>query len=289
MDKCADLLPDYLSFVRGVVDSPDLSLNISRELLQHDRQLKIISANLEKKLRAELERMLRDDREGYEKFWKNFGRQLKVCTLNNYGAQKDKLQDLLLFYSSTEKKLVTLGEYVSRMPESQKYIYFAAGESIEAIDHMPQTEVLKDSSTEILYFTDKTDEFIADMFRTYQERSSARARRRAGDGRCGKEGAGRGRTARARLYPRDARREGRRRQGFHPPEDAPGVPDLRRGTDVRDGEILHSRPARPRSEGQAHPRGEHEPPGLRRARERTGNRPRKKQRNTPKFCISRPV
>ena len=170
MDKCADLLPDYLRFVRGVVDSPDLSLNISRELLQHDRQLKIISANLEKKLRAELERMLRDDREGYEKFWKNFGRQLKVCTLNNYGAQKDKLQDLLLFYSSTEKKLVTLGEYVSRMPESQKYIYFAAGESIEAIDHMPQTEVLKDSSTEILYFTDKTDEFIADMFRTYQEK-----------------------------------------------------------------------------------------------------------------------
>ena len=170
MDKCADLLPDYLSFVRGVVDSPDLSLNISRELLQHDRQLKIISANLEKKLRAELERMLRDDREGYEKFWKNFGRQLKVCALNNYGAQKDKLQDLLLFYSSTEKKLVTLAEYVSRMPESQKYIYFAAGESIEAIDHMPQTEVLKDSSTEILYFTDKTDEFIADMFRTYQEK-----------------------------------------------------------------------------------------------------------------------
>ena len=170
MDKCADLLPDYLSFVRGVVDSPDLSLNISRELLQHDRQLKIISANLEKKLRAELERMLRDDREGYEKFWKNFGRQLKVCALNNYGAQKDKLQGLLLFYSSTEKKLVTLGEYVSRMPESQKYIYFAAGESIEAIDHMPQTEVLKDSSTEILYFTDKTDEFIADMFRTYQEK-----------------------------------------------------------------------------------------------------------------------
>ena len=170
MDKCADLLPDYLSFVRGVVDSPDLSLNISRELLQHDRQLKIISANLEKKLRAELERMLRDDREGYEKFWKNFGRQLKYGTVGEYGAHKELLQDLLLFYSSTEKKPVTLGEYVSRMPESQKYIYFAAGESIEAIDHMPQTEVLKDSSTEILYFTDKTDEFIADMFRTYQEK-----------------------------------------------------------------------------------------------------------------------
>ena len=170
MDKCADLLPDYLSFVRGVVDSPDLSLNISRELLQHDRQLKIISANLEKKLRAELERILRDAREGYQQFWKNFGRHLTVCALNNSGARDAKLQDLLLFYSSTEKKLVTLGEYVSRMPESQKYIYFAAGESIEAIDHMPQTEVLKDSSTEILYFTDKTDEFIADMFRTYQEK-----------------------------------------------------------------------------------------------------------------------
>lgn len=171
MDKCADLLPDYLSFVRGVVDSPDLSLNISRELLQHDRQLKIISANLEKKLRAELERMLRDDREGYEKFWKNFGRQLKVCTLNNYGAQKDKLQDLLLFYSSTQKKLVTLGEYVSRMPEEQKYIYYASGDSVEAVDHLPQTELLKDRSMEILYFTDKTDEFIPDIFRTYGDKA----------------------------------------------------------------------------------------------------------------------
>lgn len=171
MDKCADLLPDYLSFVRGVVDSPDLSLNISRELLQHDRQLKIISANLEKKLRAELERMLRDDREGYEKFWKNFGRQLKVCALNNYGAQKDKLQDLLLFYSSTQKKLVTLGEYVSRMPEEQKYIYYASGDSVEAVDHLPQTELLKDRSMEILYFTDKTDEFIPDIFRTYGDKA----------------------------------------------------------------------------------------------------------------------
>lgn len=171
MDRCADLLPDYLSFVRGVVDSPDLSLNISRELLQHDRQLKIISANLEKKLRAELERMLRDDREGYEKFWKNFGRQLKVCALNNYGAQKDKLQDLLLFYSSTQKKLVTLGEYVSRMPEEQKYIYYASGDSVEAVDHLPQTELLKDRSMEILYFTDKTDEFIPDIFRTYGDKA----------------------------------------------------------------------------------------------------------------------
>ena len=122
MDKCADLLPDCFNFVRGVVDSPDLSLNISREMLQHDRQLKIISNNLEKKIKAELERMLRDEREEYEKFYQNFGRQLKLCALDNYGAKKEQLQDLLLFYSSTEKKLVTLSEYVDRMSEKQKFI-----------------------------------------------------------------------------------------------------------------------------------------------------------------------
>ena len=123
MDSCADLLPDYFNFVRGVVESPDLSLNISRELLQHDRQLKIISANLEKKIKAELERMLKDDRENYEKFYRSFGRQLKLCALDNYGAKKEQLQDLLLFYSSTEKKPVTLAEYVSRMKEEKKFIY----------------------------------------------------------------------------------------------------------------------------------------------------------------------
>ena len=171
MDSCADLLPDYFNFVRGVVESPDLSLNISRELLQHDRQLKIISANLEKKIKAELERMLKDDREGYEKFYRSFGRQLKLSALNNYGAMKEKLQDLLLFYSSTQKKLVTLGEYVSRMPEEQKYIYYASGDSVEAVDHLPQTELLKDRSMEILYFTDKTDEFIPDIFRTYGDKA----------------------------------------------------------------------------------------------------------------------
>ena len=127
-ENCADLLPDYFNFVRGVVESPDLSLNISRELLQHDRQLKIISANLEKKIKAELERMLRDDREKYETFYRSFGRQLKLCTLDNYGARKEQLQDLLLFYSSTEKKPVTLAEYVSRMQPEQKFIYFASGE-----------------------------------------------------------------------------------------------------------------------------------------------------------------
>ena len=167
MDQCEDLLPDYFNFVRGVVDSPDLSLNISRELLQHDRQLKVIRNNLEKKIRAELERMLKDEREKYETFFRNFGRQLKVCALNNYGANKEQLQDLLLFYSSTEKKLVTLKEYVERMPEGQKYIYYAAGDTIEAVDNLPQTELLKEHNYEILYFTDKADEFIPDMFREY--------------------------------------------------------------------------------------------------------------------------
>ena len=170
MDSCADLLPDYFNFVRGVVESPDLSLNISRELLQHDRQLKIISANLEKKIKAELERMLKDDRENYEKFYRSFGRQLKLCALDNYGARKEQLQDLLLFYSSTEKKPVTLAEYVSRMQPEQKFIYFASGDTVDAIDHMPQTELLKDHNMEILYFTDKADEFLPDMLQKYQDK-----------------------------------------------------------------------------------------------------------------------
>ena len=170
MDSCADLLPDYFNFVRGVVESPDLSLNISRELLQHDRQLKIISANLEKKIKAELERMLRDDREKYETFYRSFGRQLKLCALDDYGARKEQLQDLLLFYSSTEKKPVTLAEYVSRMQPEQKFIYFASGDTVDAIDHMPQTELLKDHNMEILYFTDKADEFLPDMLQKYQDK-----------------------------------------------------------------------------------------------------------------------
>ena len=170
MDKCADLLPEHFRFVRGVVDSPDLSLNISRELLQHDRQLKVIAANLEKKIKAELGKLLKDDREGYEKFWKNFGRQLKYGTVSEYGAHKDLLSDLLLFYSSTEKKPVTLAEYVSRMKEDQKYLYYAAGESLDKIDKLPQTELLKDAGTEILYFTEDVDEFCAQTLRTYQDK-----------------------------------------------------------------------------------------------------------------------
>lgn len=170
MDKCADLLPEHFRFVRGVVDSPDLSLNISRELLQHDRQLKVIASNLEKKIKADLLKLLQEDREGYEKFWKNFGRQIKYGAVSEYGAHKDQLSDLLLFYSSTEKKPVTLAEYVSRMPEDQKYIYFAAGESPDKIDKLPQTELLKEKGTEILYFTEEVDEFCAQILHTFQEK-----------------------------------------------------------------------------------------------------------------------
>ena len=170
MDKCKDLLPEYFNFVKGVVDSPDLSLNISREMLQHDRQLRLIGQNLEKKIRAKLEEMLEKKREDYEKFYKSFGRQLKLCALEDYGKNKEQLQDLLLFYSSTEEKLVTLAEYVGRMKEDQEYIYYATGDSLEAVDKMPQTELLKDKGIEILYFTDNTDGFISDMFGSYKEK-----------------------------------------------------------------------------------------------------------------------
>ena len=170
MDKCAHLLPEHFRCVRGVVDSPDLSLNISRELLQHDRQLKVIAANLEKKIKAELTKMLREDREAYETFFKNFGRQLKYGVVADYGMHKDKLQDLLLFYSSTEKKPVTLEEYVGRMKEDQKYIFYAAGETAEKVDRLPQTELLKDQGIEILYFTEEADEFCAQVIHDYQDK-----------------------------------------------------------------------------------------------------------------------
>ena len=170
MDKCADLLSDHFRFVRGVVDSPDLSLNISRELLQHDRQLKVMASNIEKKIKAELVRMMKDDRPGYETFWKNFGRQLKYGLVADYGAHKDQLQDLMLFWSSTEKKLVSLDEYVTRMKEDQKVIYYAPGENVNAIDKMPQIEGLKDDGVEILYFTEEVDEFAAQMMHAYKDK-----------------------------------------------------------------------------------------------------------------------
>ncbi|MBS4208036.1 molecular chaperone HtpG [Bacillus sp. FJAT-50079] len=170
MSKCADLLPDYFSFVKGMVDSEDLSLNISREILQQDRQLKRIANNINKKINSELQSMLKNDREKYEKFYEAFGRQLKYGVYSDFGANKDALQDLLLFYSSKEKKLVSLNEYVSRMPEEQKYIYYASGESIERIDKLPQTELVADEGYEILYFTDEIDEFAIKMLMSYKEK-----------------------------------------------------------------------------------------------------------------------
>lgn len=170
MEKCADLLPDCFSFVKGLVDSQDLSLNISREMLQHDRQLKLIAGRLEKKIHSELLSMLKNDREKYEAFFKNFGLQLKYGVYSDFGAQKDLLSDLLLFYSSSEQKLVSLEEYVGRMKESQKYIYYACGETVEKIGLLPQTERLREQGFEILYLTDDVDEFALKMLRTFQEK-----------------------------------------------------------------------------------------------------------------------
>nr|WP_263323327.1 molecular chaperone HtpG [Neobacillus sp. Marseille-Q6967] len=170
MNKCADLLPDYFSFVKGMVDSEDLSLNISREMLQHDRQLKLIAKNINKKIKSELQSLLKNEREKYEEFYKSFGRQLKFGVYSDFGANKEVLQDLLMFYSSKEKKLVTLEEYVSRMPEDQKYIYYASGESIERIDKLPQTELVSEKGYEILYFTDDIDEFAIRMLMAYKEK-----------------------------------------------------------------------------------------------------------------------
>ena len=170
MEKCADLLPDYFSFVQGLVDSADLSLNISRELLQHDRQLKFIAKKIKDKIKDELSSMLKNDRENYEKFYNNFGTQLKYGIYSDFGSNKEVLQDLLMFYSSTEKKLVTLDEYVSRMKQDQKYIYYASGESIEKIEKLPQTESVKDKGFEILYFTDNVDEFAIKMLAKYKEK-----------------------------------------------------------------------------------------------------------------------
>ena len=168
MEKCADLLPDYFSFVKGLVDSEDLSLNISRELLQHDRQLKIIAKALEKSIRNELTKLLKNDRAAYEKFFEAFGLQLKFGVYNGYGMNKDALKDLLLFYSSSEKKPVTLAEYVSRMKEDQTCIYYATGENIARIDHLPQTELVKDKGFEILYLTENVDEFAIKMLINYE-------------------------------------------------------------------------------------------------------------------------
>lgn len=170
MDKCEDLLPDHFAFVRGLVDSQDLSLNISREMLQHDRQLKLISTSLEKKIKSELLKLLKNDREKYEKMYESFGLQLKAGCHNDYGAHKEMLQDLLLFYSSTEKKMVTLNEYTERMKEDQTSIYYACGRTVEQIDLLPQMELFQEKGYEVLYLTHEIDEFAIKMMRDYKEK-----------------------------------------------------------------------------------------------------------------------
>ena len=170
MNRCAALLPDYFGFVKGVVDSEDLSLNISREILQHDRQLRLIAKNIKTKIKNELKSMLKNNREKYEKFYNSFGRQLKYGVYSEFGANRDVLEDLLMFYSSKEKKLVTLDEYLERMQENQKYIYYAVGSSIDRIEKLPQTELLLDKGYEILYFKEDVDEFAIKMLNSYKEK-----------------------------------------------------------------------------------------------------------------------
>ena len=173
MEKCADLLPDYFSFVKGVVDSEDLSLNISREILQKSKSLGLIAKNIESKIKKELETMLKEDREKYEEFFKTFGVQLKYGVYNNYGADKDKLKDLIMFHSSKEDKLITLKEYVDAMPEGQEKIYYASGGSIAKIDSLPQVEQVKEKDYDILYLTDYVDEFAITAIQEYEGKKFA--------------------------------------------------------------------------------------------------------------------
>lgn len=171
MNKCADLLPDYFGFVKGMVDSEDLSLNISREMLQHDRQLKLIAKNIASKIKGQLQSMLKDERNKYEQFYESFGRQLKFGVYSDFGMNKDTLQDLLMFPSSKENKLVTLDEYVSRMPEDQPYIYYASGDSIERIEKLPKAELVLDKGYELFYFTEDIDEFAVKVLGAYKEKA----------------------------------------------------------------------------------------------------------------------
>ena len=171
MDKCAELLPDYFSFIKGVVDSEDLSLNISRELLQESQGLKLIAKNIESKIRKELENMLKDDRDNYISFFKTFGVQLKYGVYNNYGQDKDKLKDLVMFYSAKHERLITLSEYVSEMKEGQESIYYASGASVEKIGALPQVEQVRDKDYDILYLTDYVDEFCVTAIQKYEEKS----------------------------------------------------------------------------------------------------------------------
>ena len=171
MEKCSDLLPDYFSFVKGVVDTEDLSLNISREMLQKSKSLNLIAKNIESKIRKELETMLKEDRETYESFFQTFGMQLKYGVYDNYGMNKDKLQDLIMFYSSKREKLITLKEYVEKMKEGQDKIYYATGTSVEKIDTLPQVEQIKEKDYDILYLTDYIDEFVLSAIHEYDKKT----------------------------------------------------------------------------------------------------------------------
>ena len=175
MESCEDLLPEYFSFVRGVVDSQDLSLNISREMLQHDRQLKIIAKGIEKKIKSELKAMLENDREAFEGFYAAFARQLKYGTVAEYGAHKEATQDLLLFYSNKEKKLISLKEYAQTMAEGQEKIYYVCGESADRLSKLPQVQLLSDKGYDVLLFTDEVDEFVPQTLMTYEEKSFCNA------------------------------------------------------------------------------------------------------------------
>lgn len=170
MEKCSELLPDYFSFVKGVVDSEDISLNISREMLQQDRQLRLISRKIDTRISEELKKMLANERETYEKFFTAFGNQIKVGTYDKWGQDKEKLQDFLLFYSSKEGKMVTLKEYVERMPEDQKYIYYATGSSVSQLEKLPQVSIIKNKNYEILYLTETIDEFVTQTLKQYQDK-----------------------------------------------------------------------------------------------------------------------
>ena len=170
MDKCADLLPDYFSFIKGVVDTEDLPLNISREILQKSNNLKLIAKNIETKIKKSLEDMLKNDREKYNEFFKNFGIQLKYGVYNNFGMDKDKLKDLIMFYSSKEKKLITLKEYVDNMKEDQEVIYYASGTSVDAVDKLPQVDQVKDKDYDILYLTEYVDEFAITALQEYDKK-----------------------------------------------------------------------------------------------------------------------
>lgn len=170
MNKAPELLPDYFSFVKGIVDSEDLSLNISREMLQHDRQLKLMAKKIEEKIKDELLGLLKEDRDKYKEFFENFGKQIKYGLYSDFGMNKDKLKDLLMFYSSSEKEMVTLDEYTDRMKDEQKYIYYASGDSIDRIDKLPQAERIKDEGYEILYFIDEVDEFAIKVLNSYKEK-----------------------------------------------------------------------------------------------------------------------